>query len=773
MVLKKRLFIAILVLGIYITCHTYLIAVMSQPYSGITASIDTQQNYIINAINKNGWAHDLAVAPGDIIKKVDGQVPDVEKPLVQLQTILYAEELTIESHDTGVHYQVAATQKHPNILLEMYIPVIFSLLTLLLSIFIYQKRSSTANYLIGFLMTASLSLFTSTESGHGDLGARLILTFSFPLGALFLVKFLYGIFEKKGIIEKRPTTFLKIDTVSGMVVIILRLLSLLFESISSSLTADLMLVYFCLNIVYSIGLLIYLYIKKRDSHYEPFLKWMLFILLVAFGPFIVFHAIPFILGMPYLKDEIAALFLFVIPLGYSYLIMTKQLLDINFILNRVRYYAFLSLLPTILVSLLVIGIINQENDSFSRFLQIFLLIFILNILFLFTKEKIDFSFRNQLFQDKTNLSQRIDPFTQRLSSIMKQDELETFLVNEIISTLDLSVIGLVDYDVATSTPVTKVVYGENDRFILHKQMKWMIQNDSEEGLLEYKGSLGIRLYKNDQKKTYIWIGHKKNQTTFNSNEKMWIITIVKYVRLVYENLHAISGLVASIEKQTLGNQPHSSSLSRLLFQLAEKERRRLASDLHDSALQDQIVWYRKLETLLNEDQHLSRETHEQLMKVKNGMVDVIKQIRNTCNELRPNLLSEVGLIKSLKELFSQIQMRVKYNLEYEFDEISETFDDYNQALSIYRVLQELLNNAEKHSEATHVSVNMWEENQTIYIDYRDNGKGLDLQSLDKKRNSMGLSGLKERISSINGNVDFLSKEGKGLQVHITLPRWKK
>ena len=654
----------------------------------------------------------------------------------------------------------------------MYIPVIFSLLTLLLSIFIYQKRSSTANYLIGFLMTASLSLFTSTESGHGDFGATLILAFSFPLGALFLVKFLSAICEEKGIIEKRPTTLLKIDTAFGMVVIILDLLNLVVENILSSLTANLMLVYFCLNIVYSIGLLIYLYIKKRDSHYEPFLKWMLFILLVAFGPFIVFHAIPYILGMPYLNDEIAALFLFVIPLGYSYLIMTKQLLDINFILNRIRYYAFLSLLPTIFISLLVIGIINQESDSFSRFLQIFFLLFILNILFLFLKEKIDFSFRNQLFQDKTNLSQRIDPFTQRLSSIMKQDELETFLVNEITSTLDPSVIGLVEYHVATSTLMTNVVHGKENQFTLHKQMKWMIQNDSEEGLLEYKGSLGIRLYKTDHKKTYIWIGHKRNQTTFNSNEKMWIITIVKYVRLVYENLHAVSSLVASIEKQSLEDQPNSLSLSRLLFQLAEKERRRLASDLHDSALQDQIVWYRKLETFINENQHLPKDTHEQLMKVKNGMVDVIKQIRNTCNELRPNLLSEVGLIKSLKELFSQIQMRVKYNLEYEFDEISETFDDYNQALSIYRVLQELLNNAEKHSEATHVSVNMWEENQTIYIDYRDNGKGFDLQSLDKERNSMGLSGLKERIASINGNVDFLSKEGKGLQVHITLPRWK-
>ncbi|MEC2078613.1 sensor histidine kinase, partial [Metabacillus fastidiosus] len=527
---------------------------------------------------------------------------------------------------------------------------------------------------------------------------------------------------------------------------------------------------FSIVIIYYICFLIYIYIKKKDSVHEPFLKWMAVIKIIAFSPFIFFHAVQYVFGWSYLPDDIAGLFLFAVPLGYSYLLMTRQLSDINFIIGKVRYYAILSLLPAILISLVATGVIDNSEDSFSRFLIHFILVFIFNILFLFIKEKIDFSFRNQLFQDKTNLTQSIDQFTQKLSSIMKQDELESYFINEIIRILQPSHIILIDYNSENSTLGTKEVYGNNHP--LYKQIKWMIHNDSDGSLLEYKGLIGIQIYKIGQQKTYIWVGQKKNNTRFNINEKTWMITTAKYVRLVYENLFAIDTLIKSLEKQQVQESSSSASLSRLLFQLSEKERRRLASDLHDSALQDQIIWYRKLEKLIEENKYLSNETEGELNKIKNGMVDVINQIRYTCNELRPNLLLEAGLVQSLQELFSNIQLRVKYTLDYEFNQIKDTFDNFNTPISIYRVLQELLNNADKHSGATNVAIHMWEDNEKLHIDYRDNGKGFDLGIFNKQTNHthMGLSGLKERILSLNGEVDFISAEGQGLQVHITLPR---
>ncbi|MED4533755.1 sensor histidine kinase [Metabacillus fastidiosus] len=764
--IKKSTVIFSLLLVIFIFLQGYLLMVLEKPYSGIRASLDSKGEYIITKISKVGWVAYTEIQTGDIIKEIDGKQMNSHFSLTS-EFFLFAKEMTVEKNGDIFHYK-ASDIKLKTPFYEMYIPAIFAILVLLLSIFIYQKHSLTANYLIGFLLATSLSYSSAGASGRGDFGGKLILVLSIQPGVMLFVYFLYSIFFDKQMIGKRFPFSLKVITFFTFITIGINMYSLFLTDIPQVSSAT--LISFIALMIYSICFLVYTYVKKKDSVHEPFLKWMIIIKVIAFSPFIFFHAIPYILGWPYLVDDIVGLFLFVIPLGYSYLLMTKQLLDINFIISKVRYYAILSVLPTILISLIATGVINNGESSLIRFLIHFILIFIFNILFLFVKEKVDFSFRNQLFQDKTNLTQSIDQFTKKLSSIMKQDELEPFFVHEIIKTLQAENIILIDYNLEHSTLRTKEVYGNN--FKMYKQIKWMLHNDFDGTLLEYKGLIGIQIYKIGQQKTYIWIGQKKNNTKFNINEKTWMITTAKYVRLVYENLFAVNSLIQSLEKQQVQEQVSSASLSRLLFQLSEKERRRLASDLHDSALQDQIIWYRKLEKLIKENKDLSKETEAELNKIKIGMVDVINQIRHTCNELRPNLLLEAGLIQSLQELFSNIQLRVNYTLDYEFDQIKDTFSNFNTPISIYRVLQELLNNADKHSDATNVAIHMWEDDQKLHIDYRDNGKGFNLGILNKQTNHihMGLSGLKERILSLNGKVDFISAEGQGLQVHITLPR---
>lgn len=104
-------------------------------------------------------------------------------------------------------------------------------------------------------------------------------------------------------------------------------------------------------------------------------------------------------------------------------------------------------------------------------------------------------------------------------------------------------------------------------------------------LLEDDGCIGIYLYSTKHIKHYIWIGTKVNNIKYNTHEKSWFITVTTYVRLIYENLYTINEIIHSLEQESLESKTNSASLSRLLFQISEQERRRLASDLHDSALQ--------------------------------------------------------------------------------------------------------------------------------------------------------------------------------------------
>lgn len=206
---------------------------------------------------------------------------------------------------------------------------------------------------------------------------------------------------------------------------------------------------------------------------------------------------------------------------------------------------------------------------------------------------------------------------------------------------------------------------------------------------------------------------------------------------------------------------------RMIFQLAESERRKLASDLHDTALQDQLVWYRKLEAAML-DHDMPPEMRGQLTDIREGLLDVIHQIRETCNELRPPLLKEMGLVESLRSLFEQQQIRANYAIEFNAGEPPESLGD-EETLTLFRIVQELLVNASKHARATLIRIELREDEGGVRLRYRDDGVGLALEKLQDSYQHMGLSGIKERVRSHAGRIRFLSEPGEGLEVDLWLP----
>ena len=91
----------------------------------------------------------------------------------------------------------------------------------------------------------------------------------------------------------------------------------------------------------------------------------------------------------------------------------------------------------------------------------------------------------------------------------------------------------------------------------------------------------------------------------------------------------------------------------------------------------------------------------------------------------------------------------------------------NTSLTIYRIIQELINNAVKHSKATEVFVQYLEEGERINITVEDNGVGFDKESISKKT-GMGLNNLKTRVTYLNGDIDIISSQEEGTTVHIVI-----
>ncbi|MDF2652808.1 MAG: domain S-box protein [Paenibacillus sp.] len=237
-------------------------------------------------------------------------------------------------------------------------------------------------------------------------------------------------------------------------------------------------------------------------------------------------------------------------------------------------------------------------------------------------------------------------------------------------------------------------------------------------------------------------------------EEEWLDTSVHYVTILYDNLHLIEDLMKRLEDLVSTNETPKWMLR--------------SSDLHDSVLQDLIIWYRKLESLRSA-KAFEKETQSDLIQIEEGLLDAIHQIRITCNELRPPFLLKMGLVESLKSLFSYTRMFANYEIQFSAEHLNAPLNE-EQILGVYRIVQELLNNASKHSKATKVTMSLKDDKDHIYFSYSDDGIGIELSSLEGSFQHMGIAGIEKRVLSLEGKVNFHSLPKQGFHVNIFFPK---
>lgn len=646
------------------------------------------------------------------------------------------------------------------------LPLSFSVISSLLTYIIYtQSSNKSSKYLIYFLLAGSTAFFYSSESGFGDPITIIIFAFTFQLTAYYFRKFIIETLFNKRIIKRQNSRKEKIFLFTLLIVLFLNFINLfpnpniltnftyLNTNILLYIVRIISIIYFFLNVSYPLLKVIRLLINKNKQH-TSFLLWMLFIPTCAFGPFLFLHAIPSIFGEPWIDSSVAAIAFFAIPIGYTYLILTKKLLDLTFVFNRFIYYGGIALVPSLFF--LIILVFLSSSFYLFTYLQTFVIIYFFLILFLLIKEQFDFYFRRFLFHERSNRVQFVERIVKELSSIMSLKDLEIFIANEIRKQFNTTTITIIDFQDSLEQIKLKHLVGILD--VNKDSLKKAIKTNKEETFIDYAGSIGVFLSKNNDIFRYLWV-EKQNDKSFTVTDKSWFILFGSYIRLTYENIIMNEEHV----KQFISNKERASaSLSRFLFQLAEMERKKLAGDIHDTILQDQIYIYRKLD-------ELTLNNHPGLVEIRYGLKNIIDKTRQTCSQLIPNDLSNDGLAFSIVELLEQFKQKGKFQLYYEVDLSDDHFVEYEKPIAIYRVIEELLNNSIKHSEAERVSVTIWESDQQIFIDYLDDGKGFKFKK-EHNKGQIGLRGVLERIKSNGGKIEFETEIPENVKIYITIPR---
>ncbi len=221
------------------------------------------------------------------------------------------------------------------------------------------------------------------------------------------------------------------------------------------------------------------------------------------------------------------------------------------------------------------------------------------------------------------------------------------------------------------------------------------------------------------------------------------------------------GIIKDISKQ----KETENLVFKTIVKTQEAERKRFAKDIHDSIGQQlsAIKFYIGTSVSITSNE----KQKKLLIKANNGLVSALADIRNICFNLMPKTLENFGLSESLNELCKQTE--VKEALTFTL-KVQEQFPSLNKQLeiSIFRVVQEFINNALKHSNANAISIALLYTKREIRITLKDNGMGFDVKLTDKK-NGMGLRNVESRIMPYNGEIIISSSLGKGTQYKITIP----
>jgi two-component system, NarL family, sensor histidine kinase UhpB len=218
--------------------------------------------------------------------------------------------------------------------------------------------------------------------------------------------------------------------------------------------------------------------------------------------------------------------------------------------------------------------------------------------------------------------------------------------------------------------------------------------------------------------------------------------------------HAFNAMLDRLE-----HARHEATRTALAAQ--EAERLRVARELHDEIGQTLTA----VAIQAGGAAHGDSELAQALRDVADGVRESLDEVRRIARELRPEALDDLGLVNALIALSTRIGAhggpRVRRDLQAQLPALSPDVE-----LVIYRVAQESLTNALRHSGASEVTVSLRADAEDVTLAVTDDGEGLPAEL---PRDSSGIAGMRERALLVGGMLSLASVPGQGTEVRLTIP----
>ncbi len=263
------------------------------------------------------------------------------------------------------------------------------------------------------------------------------------------------------------------------------------------------------------------------------------------------------------------------------------------------------------------------------------------------------------------------------------------------------------------------------------------------------------------KKTGIWHQRKKNGDIIVLDISSHKIDYKgkAAVLAIHNNITEKVRLEEKLEEERLLKQ---KEITEATIQVQEKERYEISTELHDNVNQQLTV---AMMYIASAQQKMPEDS--ELLKQSSGFIlNAIEEIRKLSQNLVTPLIKHFGLSKAIEGLLDDISAVNTFQIELTADTFYEEDIKYDFKLSLFRIVQEQMNNIIKHSKASNVNLDLARNDKTIHLRIVDNGVGFHV---NQQRKGIGIYNIISRADLYNGTVKVQSAPGQGCSISINFP----
>jgi len=204
-----------------------------------------------------------------------------------------------------------------------------------------------------------------------------------------------------------------------------------------------------------------------------------------------------------------------------------------------------------------------------------------------------------------------------------------------------------------------------------------------------------------------------------------------------------------------------------LIDAQERERRRIARDLHDDINQRLALLTMELDRLRKSLTKPSAKLLSRISELRKGTVEITADIRALAYELHSPKLEHLGLVAAMEGFCKELAEQQQVQIAFRSQDLPSSLEQ-NTSLCLFRILQEALHNAAKHSGTRHFEVQLWGTSGEVHLTVRDFGVGFD-PKVARQGRGLGLISMQERLNLVNGRISIQSEPRAGTVVNVRVP----